>query len=104
MSDYLILGGIALFMLIVSYIFWKTTQDVPNIVIPTEDFQVDTMEVSYVFLPTDSSDEYGRVKGWSYKRNQTITTKALYKGTSIKFGDKVSYKYVGNQIDNVELV
>ena len=101
---YIVSGGIVLFGLIVVYVLYRTTQDSPNIVIPTEDFQVDTMEVSYVFLPTDSSDEYGRVKGWSYKRNQTITTKALYKGTSIKFGDKVSYKYVGNQIDNVELV
>ena len=104
MTDYLVAGAIILFGLMVVYLLWRTTQNSFNIVIPTEDFQVDTMEVSYVFLPTDSSDEYGRVKGWSYKRNQTITTKALYKGTSIKFGDKVSYKYVKGQVDNVELV
>ncbi len=105
--DYFITGGIILFGLIVTFFLWRTTQDVVSNDIktsPTIDYLEDEFEVSYVFLPTDSADEYGRLKGFSYKRGLTITTLPHYKGTNLKFGDKVKYRYLGNQIDNVELV
>ena len=106
----LVIIGIILFVLTVVYFLWRTTQDIVDSPVkidpiePVELFLEDEFVVSYVYLPTDASDEIGRLKGWSFKRNSTITTTNNYKDTQIKINDIVKYRYKDNQIDNVELI
>jgi hypothetical protein len=69
---------------------------------PVVEYLTDEFEVSYVFMGTDT--EFGAVKGYSYKRALTVTSKAVYSGIPVKVGDIVKYRYVGNQINDVDLV